>query len=151
ADLGRDDRLTRVRGGGQELVGVRAVTVDLGRVLLELGLVRHRHDRQRPGQRRANVRVLPTARVARLALGDWVRLRLIALADADEDVLAVGRDGQGGRIPAGRDVALHFALVPLGYVNDGDAIVVGVGDEERLAVRADRESVGRAALGAARE
>ena len=73
------------------------------------------------------------------------------LANADEQVLAVGRDGHGGRIPAGRNEALDLALVRLGNVDDGNTVVIGVGDEQRLAVRCDGDGVRRAAGRSARE
>ena len=61
--------------------------------------------------------------------------------------LAVGRDGHGRRIPAGGDEALDLAPFGRRDVDDGDAVVVGVGDVERLAVGGDRQGVGRAPFG----
>ena len=46
----------------------------------------------------------------RMSFLNRVRLGLVALADADQQVLAVGRDGHGRRIPAGGDEPLDLPL-----------------------------------------
>ena len=57
-----------------------------------------------------------------------------------QELLAVGRDRDGRRIPAGRDEALDLAPAGRGDVDDRHAVVVGIGDVERLAVGRNRQA-----------
>ena len=62
-----------------------------------------------------------------------LRRRPLAVGDVE---LLVGRVvADRGRIPAGRDEAERLAPCPVGDVEDGDVVGVGVGDEQHLAVR----------------
>ena len=56
--------------------------------------------------------------------------RRLRVARADEDLLAVGRDGDRARIPRRRDESEDDGLAWVRNVNDRDVVVVGVGDVE---------------------
>ena len=70
-----------------------------------------------------------------------------AFAVGDEQGLVVRADRHGRGIPADRDEAVDRRTVfGIGDVHHHHAVVVGVGDEQRLAVRRHGDRVGRAAF-----
>jgi hypothetical protein len=77
---------------------------------------------------------------------DW-----LPLADAHENGLAVGGDGDRGRVPPGRDEPGDDALLRLLDVHHRDAVVVRVRHVQPLPVRADRDRVRRRPLRRLRE
>ena len=90
------------------------------------------------------------------AEGREARARRQPLAVGDEQELIIGRDGDRRRIPACRDEAvdegnLLAAILRLFHEVAGDVshhhrIIVGVGDEERIAVGRNRQAARRAAF-----
>src|SRR5205085_819372 len=122
----RGDRGLALGGsGGEELVGVGAVLIDLVGVLGELFLAGifvtgDINDRERAGERGADVGegdFHVAAFTGRSAAGfidavvaNAVGLRDVAFADADEQLFIVGRDGERRGIPARGDEAFDEAL-----------------------------------------
>ncbi|HET8546951.1 MAG TPA: hypothetical protein VFL57_03065 [Bryobacteraceae bacterium] len=89
------------------------------------------------------VRRPPDQQRTRRAVG--VRMRLHSLAVADIQ-LHLGRELQGARVPARRDKAQHVALAGFADVDDGNAVVVRIGDEQHIVLVIERESIRSAAL-----
>src|SRR5262245_50697006 len=112
-----------MRGGRQQLVGVGAVAIDGRGVFLERLFIRNENDRKRAFERRADIRKL-AAVLLLILLVERVGLRLISLADADQQLLAIGSDGNSSRIPAGGNESLDLALALFFDVDDRDAVVV---------------------------
>ena len=155
ADLGGDRRLDRVRGGRELLVRVRAVAVHLGRVLLELLVVRDRDDRQGPVHGRCRctgtAAGAPRPRSARSSSVNGFGLRLQPLPTPTSRVLPSGLTATAvGYQPVGMN-PLTADRRGAPHIDDGDAVVVRVGDVQRLAVRAQGQGVRRAPLRGLRE
>ena len=99
-------------------------------------------------------RLVQAARIGRA--GGNIGARSQPLPVGDEEGLVVGADRHRRRIPADRDEAFdnrhRLAVLPrfLGNairdIHHHHAVVVGVGDEERAAIRRDRDAVRRAAF-----
>ena len=71
-----------------------------------------------------------------------VGMRAVAFAGDDQQFSV--DFGERGRIPVGRHAPQQLAG---SHVEDGDGIVVGFGDQETLAIGAQRDRIGRTALG----
>ena len=161
ADLAGDRRLPLVGHGSEKVVGVRAVGIHLARITRQLLLIRHVDDRQRTVDDRADVGMreelanilleVGELAVVLAAVVEGVGFRLIPLPDADKQAFPIGGDGHGRRIPAGGDEAANLAAPRAGDVDHGDAVVVGIGDVERLPVGGNGEGIGRAPLGGPRK
>ena len=156
-----DRRLPVVGHRSEEVVGVGAVGIHLAREARELLLVGHVDDRQRSVDDRADVGMreelanilleVGELAVVLAAVVEGIGSRLIPLPHADKQALAIGGDCHGRRIPAGGDEAANLAAAGAGDVNHRDAIVVGIGNVERLPVGGDSEGIGRAPLGGSRK
>src|SRR5262249_19350465 len=95
--------------------GVGAVRLDLRGVAREPRRIRRVDNRNSAGERRADI-IVRLLRIGRrdLVLGlrrkVAVQVQQPAFARADENLLAVRRDGDGARIPGRRDEAEHYGL-----------------------------------------
>ena len=92
-----------------------------------------------------------SAFAVRFRVRQRIGLGLQSQTVADEQVLAVGRDGQRSGIPTGWNEAFHLAAVAFADVDVRNAVIVRIGNEQCLTVRRDCERIGRAAFRGARE
>ena len=142
-------------GLAQGLRRVRAVLPHLRRVACHLLVIRLGNEGHAAFQQLAGMnclRLLAGLRIAILA-----RTRLFqTFAVAHQQGVVVRRHGHRSRIPAAGNEAFHLAhlLRVLGFlfiqraadVHHHHAVVVGIGDEERLAIRCNGQPVRRAAF-----
>ena len=129
ADHPRNRRIDRGAGRSQfRRVLVRRQLVDALRIRLQRGIVGGRDLRDRALEQLGDVLAVGPAkaglRTARVGGGR----QALAVEHVDPLPFAIERDR--GRIPPGRDEALDVARGAVGDVDDGDGVVVGVGDEE---------------------
>src|ERR1700694_5974056 len=66
-----------------------------------------------------------------------VRMPFLALAVSDIQGIAMVGEGQGRGIPAGWNETANRAVLPIGDAYDGDRVVVGVGDVQKVALVID--------------
>ena len=103
-------------------VGVRRERVDLARVLGERRTVGRRHRADRAEE------AIDNSVVGRIGG------RRHPSPAEDEHLLAVAAEDRAGRIRAGGHEAVHEAVPGVAHVDEGDCVVVGVGDDERQTV-----------------
>ena len=132
ADRLRDRRADRsVRRIEPDRVAIRRERVDRASVLGERRAIGRRH--------RTDGAEEPTDD----SVIDRVRGRRHAFPAQDEHLLAVAAEDRAGRVGTGGNEAVHEAAPAVADVDDGDGVVVGVGDEQRLAIGRQGQRVGR--------
>src|SRR5262249_17233888 len=72
---------------------------------------------------------------------------LVSLANAHEQLLVIGRHSDRGRVPAGGNESFDLAVPRLFDVYDGDTVIVGVSDGQRLALGMKTNCVGSRSFG----
>ena len=134
------DRRRLVRGLPAQL---GSVLEHLPREALEHRAIGVRDQRQRPARARAALQVAAPAR----RIGDHVvaRSRARALAVRDDQRARARKHAHRSRVPAGRQESDRLRAARLAHVEDRDVVRARVRDVQTLALRVEREPVGRIA------